>query len=35
MARRDVDRDEAEALLKAADGFLAAVIDSENYAPQA
>ena len=35
MARRDVDRDDAEALLKAADGFLAAVIDSENYAPQA
>jgi N-acetylmuramic acid 6-phosphate etherase len=27
MARRDVDRDEAEALLRAADGFLAAVID--------
>ncbi|MFM2222727.1 MAG: hypothetical protein RLZZ78_984 [Armatimonadota bacterium] len=35
MARRDVDRDDAEALLIAADGFLAAVIDSENYAPQA
>ena len=27
MARRDVTRDEAEALLRAADGFLAAVID--------
>lgn len=27
MARRDVDREEAEALLRAADGFLAAVID--------
>lgn len=27
MARRDVDREEADALLRAADGFLAAVID--------
>lgn len=35
MARRDVDRDDAEAMLKAADGFLAAVVDSEGSAPQA
>lgn len=30
MARRDVDRGEADALLKTADGFLAAVIDQDN-----
>lgn len=34
MARRDVARDEAEALLEAADGFLAAVIDIEDAAMQ-